>query len=107
MGREAVAAILRESGVAFAYKRWEPETPPPLPYALYRYVGNDGTLKADNVNYFPVSNWAIELYSAAKEGAVELSIEDALTAHGCAFAKHESAGDEGSPSVTYLFSTVG
>lgn len=107
MDREAVFALLSSVGLPLCYKTWHPDTPPPLPYMCYWCRSNNADLIADNINYCRVNEWAVELYTEAKDDEAESTIERLFTENEMVFLKNEAEiTNEGPHEVLYLFSTI-
>jgi hypothetical protein len=60
------------------YRAFKEGAAPPLPYLIFYVEDNDGTLKADNHNYFKVKNVTLELYSEEKDLDLEEALESIL-----------------------------
>lgn len=107
MDRETLYALLSSVGLPLCYKTWLPDDAPPPPRMCYRYMNNDADLKADNVNFVRVSEWALELYTKAKDDEVEAAIERLFMENEIVFSKTEAEiSSEGLYEVLYLFSTI-
>lgn len=102
MSRKDLFVLLKESGLPVVYRTWAPANPPPLPYVVFRYLNNDGTMKADNRNYYKVGKWYVELYADSKDDEAERALEDVFDAHELAYSKLEAHDLEGVFPVSYL-----
>ena len=79
-------SILQEMGLPFAYYQFNDDTPQQLPFICWVITGHDD-LFADDVNYVPIQRVVIELYTNAKDFALEEQVRGVLTQHGIAFAQ--------------------
>lgn len=86
---EELLAIIKETGIPFAYDHFaEGESPDP-PFICYLLPGSDN-FAADGRVYFKINDVRIELYTDSKDLAVEQKVEDVLDAHGVFYNKSET-----------------
>nr|DAT52430.1 MAG TPA: tail completion protein [Caudoviricetes sp.] len=71
-------ASLESLKIPVKYRAFKVGEAPSLPYILFYVENNEGTLKADNLNYVKVSNVTIELYSEEKDIELEEKLEAIL-----------------------------
>ncbi len=71
--------------VAFGHFR-EPTSPP---FIIYLIEGNSD-IHADNINYRPIVNIRIELYTDNKDISAEEELQDTLTDNRLSYAKDEA-----------------
>jgi len=86
---DQVSAMIGGIGLPYAYdhfpKRAGPGGPP---FICYLFTGSDN-FAADGVIYQRIEGLRVELYTDAKDPALEQRVEDALTAAGIAFDRDE------------------
>lgn len=75
------------------YRAWRVGEAPDLPYICYYSTGSDN-FGADNIVYHSRRPVRIELYTKAKDLAVEAAIEAALAAGGVFWERDESYIDD-------------
>lgn len=86
---EELLAIIKETGIPFAYDHFaEGESPDP-PFICYLLSGSDN-FAADGRVYFKINDVRIELYTDSKDLAEEQKVEDVLDAHGIFYNKSET-----------------
>lgn len=104
---EELLAIIKETGIPFAYDHFaEGESPDP-PFICYLLPGSDN-FAADGRVYFKINDVRIELYTDSKDLAVEQKVEDVLDAHGIFYNKSETWIDsEKLYEVLYQFEQEG
>ena len=74
---ETLLALLKETGIPFAYDHFaEGESPEP-PFVCY-LLPQSNNFAADGMVYFKASGVKIELYTDTKDPSVEKKLEDAL-----------------------------
>lgn len=104
MQRETLFSILEETGLDVVYRTWDEGAEKPLPYIAYR-LQSAPDFQADNINYAPVQNWVIELYSEHKDDESEQLIRDVLTAHKIPFSTYESQVEKNLLLVYFTITT--
>ncbi len=103
MNAAALKAVLATTGLEVVYGKWS--DPPALPYLVYRFT-DSADLIADGVNYHPMSDWQVELYSEIKDEASEAAVQTALVTAGVPYEKHETyVESEKLYQVVYLIRT--
>lgn len=86
---EELLAIIKETGIPFAYDHFaEGESPEP-PFICYLLPGSDN-FAADGRVYFKLNEVRIELYTDTKDLSVEQKMEDVLDAHEVFYNKSET-----------------
>lgn len=86
---EELLAIIKETGIPFAYDHFaEGESPAP-PFICYLLPGSDN-FAADGSVYYKINEVRIELYTDSKDLAVEQKLEDVLDAHEVFYNKSET-----------------
>lgn len=86
---EELLAIIKETGIPFAYDHFaEGESPDP-PFLCYLLPGSDN-FAADGRVYYKINEVRIELYTDSKDLAVEQKLEDVLDAHEVFYNKSET-----------------
>jgi hypothetical protein len=82
---------LKSIGYPVAYGSFSsPVTPP---FITYQFAySND--LIADNINYVPIENFQVELYTDKKDLAAEKKVQDKLKELGLPYRKFETYLDE-------------
>lgn len=93
MTPEALKTLLDGTNLPVAYHHWA--APPrgddgeSVPYVVYLYAYSSD-LMADDRNYADVSNWQVELYTAAKDPASEAAVEEVLKEARIPYVKTET-----------------
>lgn len=83
-----LAAMLKGTGIPFAYDHFaEGESPEP-PFICYLLPGSDN-FAADGQVYFRINEVRIELYTDKKDVSVEKRVEDVLDGRGIFYNKSE------------------
>lgn len=86
---EELLAIIKETGIPFAYDHFaEGESPAP-PFICYLLPGSDN-FAADGRVYYKINEVRIELYTDSKDLTVEQKLEDVLDAHEVFYNKSET-----------------
>lgn len=86
---EELLAIIKETGIPFAYDHFaEGESPDP-PFLCYLLPGSDN-FAADGRVYYKINEVRIELYTDSKDLSVEQKLEDVLDAHEVFYNKSET-----------------
>ena len=88
MTYKEIAEMVAGIGFSYAYRFFPEESVPDLPYIVYYYPSNDD-FGADNLNYVPIANLNIELYTQNKDFVSEASVEAVLEANGFFYQKTE------------------
>lgn len=103
---EELLAIIKETGIPFAYDHFaEGESPEP-PFICYLIPGSDN-FAADGGVYFKMNEVRIELYTDTKDLSVEQQLEDVLDAHEIFYNKSETWIDsEKLYEVIYQFQKI-
>lgn len=104
---EELLAVIKETGIPFAYDHFaEGESPDP-PFICYLLPGSDN-FAADGRVYYKINEVRIELYTDSKDLAVEEKLEDVLDAYGIFYNKSETWIDsEKLYEVLYQFEQEG
>lgn len=84
-----VRAIITAAGLPVAYRAWQENSAPALPFCVY-YAGRANNFAADGVVYHTAQRYTIELYTEDKALEVEAKIEAALTGAGIYWSKDET-----------------
>lgn len=101
-----VDELVAEIGVPYSYWQFTQDTAQPCPFVCFYFTGS-GDFLADNVNYVPIRPLVIELYTDAKDYAMEAAVEAVLTSHGLVFTRSESYIEvERMNMVTYVTEIV-
>ena len=88
MTYEEIYAMAQEPGFPAAYSQFaEGESPDP-PYLIFRTPGSHNFV-ADARVYRKILKLEFELYTARKDPAAEIQVEDVLDSHGICYDKHE------------------
>ncbi len=92
---------LNNVNIPFAYRAFEENEAVPPPFICYFYTGNS-IEPADNKNYIPIEQLAIEVYSDTKDFALEKAVENVLNAYEMVYTREEAyIDDEKMQMVTY------
>lgn len=104
---EELLAVIKETGIPFAYDHFaEGESPDP-PFICYLLPGSDN-FAADGRVYYKINEVRIELYTDSKDLAVEEKLEDVLDTYGIFYNKSETWIDsEKLYEVLYQFEQEG
>ena len=85
---EAIAAMMEEIGIPFAYDHFaEGESPEP-PFICYLSPNSDN-FAADGKVYYKINEIHIELYTDCKDLSAEQNVEAVLDEHGIFYEKSE------------------
>ena len=85
---DELTAILKETGIPFAYDHFaEGESPDP-PFICYLLPASDN-FSADGGAYFKINEVHIELYTDKKDPSLEGRFEAVLDGHGIFYEKSE------------------
>lgn len=89
MTYQEVASMIQGMGLPFTYDSFPNNISPNPPYIVFNYPQKDD-FGADNTNYVSIDALNIELYTSAKDFALESSIESVLNGNGLFYEKNES-----------------
>jgi hypothetical protein len=82
---------LKSIGYPVSYGSFSsPVTPP---FIVYQFAYNSDLI-ADNINYVPIENFQVELYTNKKDLAAEQKVQDKLKELGLPYRKFETYLDE-------------
>lgn len=81
--------LIESFGLPYAYYQFPKGTEQKLPFICFYYTGSED-LGADDINYAPIRDLVIELYTSVKDFELETQIEDALIAAELYYAKEET-----------------
>lgn len=84
-----VKSMVEELGIPSAYYEFANNTELAPPFVCYFFTSSND-LSADNINYCRIERLNIELYTDAKDFALEKRLEQILTDHEVFFAKEET-----------------
>ena len=85
---------------------WPEGSAPPLPWAVYLAMGDDG-FYADDSKYTAMKRWCVELYQREGSDELEDALEEALTeAFGPVERGYESWIDDENCSMTPFYFTA-
>lgn len=101
-----VDELVAEIGAPYSYWQFPQGTAKPCPFVCFYFSGS-GDFLADNVNYVPIRPLVIELYTDAKDYAMEAAVEAVLTSHQLVFSRSEAyIAVERMNMVTYVTEIV-
>lgn len=83
MTHEELLAVLRPTGIPWAYHHWEDPDPPP--YGVYLDQADD-PFYADDRTYFYSRAVRLEVYSLERDPALDDKVRDALDQAGISYA---------------------
>ena len=89
MTYKQIAEMVAEIGVPYAYYQFTKDTAVAPPFVCFFYP-NDSDLYADDENYQKITHLTIEVYTDAKDFALEKTVEDVLRSHGFTWTRSES-----------------
>lgn len=89
MSPSEIKSMVEELGIPFAYYEFADNTELAPPFVCYFFTSSND-LSADNINYCRIERLNIELYTDAKDFALEKRLEQILTDHEVFFAKEET-----------------
>ena len=89
MTLQEITMMVESMGLPCAYRFFPEKKVPPLPFIVFYYPNNDD-FSADNINYVPILNLNVELYTKSKDIELEDSVEAVLTENDFYFEKTES-----------------
>lgn len=78
--------MLGEIGLPYAYYQFDEGTGQQPPFMCW-YIEGINDLYADNINYQGIGQLTVELYTDAKDPALEMMVEQFLTSHGMSYTK--------------------
>lgn len=84
-----VATMISAMGVPYAYYQFDAKTAQAPPFICFFY-SEDADLIADNINYQKLERLVIELYTDAKDFAMEAAVEGILRNYEIPYAKAET-----------------
>ena len=87
--KEFAKEFVSATGLPLAYYEFRGDAPT-LPFAVYMAVDDDGTLIADNKNYYKATVVNLELYFETKDLALEESVESFFDEHEIPYRWDES-----------------
>ena len=82
--------LLEQTDLTVQYRAFKEGQAPSPPYILFYEEDNDGTIKADNFNYYPVKNVVVELYTDEKDIALEEKLETIFDDNGFEYDSYEA-----------------
>ena len=86
MKQEELYTLLKSTGLPTVYYQWD--DPPELPYLIYLFAESDN-FGADNVVYYDISNFDVELYSDEKDVDSEATLETLFSENEIYYEKYE------------------
>lgn len=86
---EELLAIIKETGIPFAYDHFAERESPDPPFICYLLPGSDN-FAADGRVYFKINEVRIELYTDSKDLLVEQKLEDTLDKYSIFYEKSET-----------------
>lgn len=89
MSPSEIKSMVEELGIPSAYYEFADNTELAPPFVCYFFTSSND-LSADNINYCRIERLNIELYTDAKDFALEKRLEQILTDHEVFFAKEET-----------------
>lgn len=94
MTYQEVKTMVESIGIPFAYYQFTKDTAQPTPFACWYFDGSNDE-PADNTNWAKIRTLYIEIYTDAKDFALEKTVEDILAEHELFYEKSETyLGDE-------------
>ena len=89
MTYQEINTMIEGIGLPSTYYSFPIGEAPELPYIVFYYPNYDD-LSADNINYQPIAQLNIELYTENKDFQTEKQVEQVLTSNGLFFSKSET-----------------
>ena len=89
MTYQEIATMISAMGVPFAYYQFSAKTAQAPPFICFFY-SEDADLIADNINYSKLERLNIELYTDAKDFAMEAVVEGILRNYELPYSKAET-----------------
>lgn len=84
-----IARLIESIGLPFTYYSFPIDQAPSLPYLVYYYPNYDD-FSADNINYIPIPQLNVELYTENKDFELEKQVESVFKEYGLFFDKSET-----------------
>ena len=84
-----IKEMIESIGLPFTYYSFPIGEAPNLPYIIFYYPNNDD-FSADNINYVPIVDLNIELYTEEKNFELEEQVESVLKQNGFFYDKSET-----------------
>lgn len=84
-----IKEMIESIGLPFTYYSFPIGEAPLLPYIVFYYPNNDD-FSADNINYAPISQLNIELYTEDKDFDLEKQVESILKENGLYYDKSQT-----------------
>ena len=81
--------MIRRAGIPAVYHHFEENTGQEPPFICF-YYPYDNDFKADNINYVPVNELRIELYTERKDFHLEKVMETIMQEAGLVYTKEET-----------------
>lgn len=85
MSHDELLAVLRPTGIPWAYHHWEDQRDPP--YGVY-LDGEVNPFFADGQDYFPSMGMMLEIYSLERDPELDRKVQDALKAAEIPYRVH-------------------
>lgn len=106
MTYQEVKAMVQSIGIPYAYYQFTNATATPPPFVCWYFDGSNDE-PADNTNWAKIRTLYIEIYTDAKDFALEKTVEDILAEHELFYEKSETyLGDERMMMETYQTQVV-
>ena len=103
--QEDLVHILEQTGYPVTELAFPDDEVPKMPFIVYQDIGSDN-FGADNMVYFPVDQWQIDLYMSDKRRDTEKVLESAFTAHDIFWEREVTFDDdEECYRSTYIITT--
>lgn len=101
MTTQDIATMVAEIGVPYAYRQFTKETAVPPPFVCF-YLDGSENFAADDKVFAHIEELTVELYTDAKDFALEERIEAIFDAHDLPWERQEFwLGDEQMNEVVY------
>lgn len=84
-----ISQMVEDIGLPFAYYQFPEGTGQQPPFICFYFPDNDDFI-ADNINYVKVEALRVELYTDAKDFALEAEVEAALNEAGLVYSRTEA-----------------
>lgn len=106
MTYQEVKTMVESIGIPFAYYQFTKDTAQPTPFACWYFDGSNDE-PADNMKWAKIRTLYIELYTDAKDFALEKTVEDILAENELYYEKSETyLGDERMMMESYQMDVV-
>lgn len=92
MTYKQIAQMVAEIGVPYAYYEFTKDTAVAPPFVCFFYP-IDSDMYADGENYTNIKHLTIEVYTDAKDFALEKTVENVLRSHGFTWTRSETRID--------------